>query len=65
LRSLITLGHDLALEVVAEGVETEEAYDQLARLGCDTIQGYLLSKPLAPDDLGAWLRQRRSARRAA
>jgi diguanylate cyclase (GGDEF)-like protein/PAS domain S-box-containing protein len=65
VRSIITLGHDLALEVVAEGVETEHAYDQLARLGCDTIQGYLLSKPLAPDELGAWLRQRRSARRAA
>jgi predicted signal transduction protein with EAL and GGDEF domain len=59
VRSIITLGHDLALEVVAEGVETEGAYDQLARLGCDTIQGFLLSRPLAPEDLGAWLAERR------
>jgi diguanylate cyclase (GGDEF)-like protein/PAS domain S-box-containing protein len=65
VRSIITLGHDLALEVVAEGVETEEAYEQLKRLGCDTLQGYLLSRPLAPEDLGAWLVQRRPGKRAA
>ena len=58
VRSIITLGHDLGLEVVAEGVETEEARDQLARLGCDTIQGYWLSRPLPPDELRAWLASR-------
>jgi predicted signal transduction protein with EAL and GGDEF domain len=55
VRSIITLGHDLDLEVVAEGVETRAIYDQLARLGCDTVQGYWLSHPLAPDKLGEWL----------
>jgi diguanylate cyclase (GGDEF)-like protein/PAS domain S-box-containing protein len=55
VRSIITLGHDLNLEVVAEGVETKAIYDQLARLGCDTIQGYWLSYPLAPDELAEWV----------
>jgi EAL domain-containing protein (putative c-di-GMP-specific phosphodiesterase class I) len=65
VRSMITLGHDLDLEVVAEGVENEDAYDQLARLGCDTIQGYLLSPPLTPEAFGAWLDGRSAQRRAA
>jgi diguanylate cyclase (GGDEF)-like protein/PAS domain S-box-containing protein len=55
VRSIITLGHDLDLEVVAEGVETLVIYDQLARLGCDTIQGYWLSRPLPPAELDEWL----------
>jgi diguanylate cyclase (GGDEF)-like protein/PAS domain S-box-containing protein len=65
VRAIITLGHDLDLEVVAEGVETVAAYDQLALLGCDTIQGYLLSRPLPPDELRDWLDQRRSGLKAA
>jgi diguanylate cyclase (GGDEF)-like protein/PAS domain S-box-containing protein len=66
VRSIITLGHDLALEVVAEGVETEAAYDQLALLGCDMIQGYWLSRPLPPADLSRWLaRSGRGAGEAA
>jgi diguanylate cyclase (GGDEF)-like protein len=65
VRSIITLGHDLDLEVIAEGVESEEAYKQLARLGCDTIQGFLLSPPLPPLELSAWLEQRTVGREAA
>jgi diguanylate cyclase (GGDEF)-like protein/PAS domain S-box-containing protein len=57
VRSIITLGHDLGLEVVAEGVETKAAYEQLALLGCDIIQGYWLSRPLPPDELSTWLVQ--------
>ena len=55
VRSIITLGHDLKLEIVAEGVETEAAYDRLASLGCDVIQGYWLSRPLPPAELSRWL----------
>jgi EAL domain-containing protein (putative c-di-GMP-specific phosphodiesterase class I) len=55
VRSIIALGHDLNLEVVAEGVESEVTYAQLARLGCDTIQGYWLSPPLASRELGEWM----------
>lgn len=45
--SVIELGHQLGLTVVAEGVETEEVFADLRRLGCDTMQGYLFS-PAVP-----------------
>jgi diguanylate cyclase (GGDEF)-like protein/PAS domain S-box-containing protein len=45
VRSTIDLAHNLGLEVVAEGVETEEAAAHLAALGCDTLQGFLLGRP--------------------
>ncbi|MDE2439994.1 MAG: EAL domain-containing protein [Betaproteobacteria bacterium] len=51
----IALGHSLGLELVAEGVETEEQRDFLARLGCDTLQGYLYSKPMPFADVVAYL----------
>jgi diguanylate cyclase (GGDEF)-like protein/PAS domain S-box-containing protein len=51
VRSIVKLGHDLGLEVVAEGVETEGAWESLERLGCDTIQGYYVSRPLDPEAL--------------
>ena len=44
--TIINLGHSLGLKVVAEGVETEDQSRHLALLGCDQIQGYLLSKPV-------------------
>lgn len=47
--TIINLGHSLRLKVVAEGVETDEQSCQLALLGCDEIQGYLLSKPVPAD----------------
>lgn len=45
---IVALAHSLRLEVVAEGVETEEQRAALAALGCDYLQGYLLSRPI-PD----------------
>ena len=45
--SVIELGHQLGLTVVAEGVETEEVFADLRRLGCDTMQGFLFS-PAVP-----------------
>jgi len=44
--SVIELGHQLGLTVVAEGVETEDVFADLRRLGCDTVQGYLFSRPV-------------------
>ena len=44
--TIINLGHSLGLTVVAEGVETPEQSRHLALLGCDEIQGYLLSRPV-------------------
>ena len=43
--SMITLAHNLNLEVVAEGVETQEQVSLLKAYGCDMIQGYFISKP--------------------
>jgi EAL domain-containing protein (putative c-di-GMP-specific phosphodiesterase class I) len=56
VRSIIDLAHNLGVHVVAEGVETEPVWDELRRLGCDFGQGYLFSRPLAPDRFVEWLR---------
>jgi diguanylate cyclase (GGDEF)-like protein len=55
VRSLIDLGRNLGVETVAEGVETPEAWELLARSGCHTAQGYLLSRPVPPGRLTALL----------
>ncbi|WP_127478565.1 EAL domain-containing protein [Sulfurivermis fontis] len=55
---VVNLGHSLGLVVIAEGVETAAQLAILRRLGCDEIQGYLYSRPLPPEELASWLRQR-------
>jgi EAL domain-containing protein (putative c-di-GMP-specific phosphodiesterase class I) len=59
VRSVIDLAHGLGYEVVAEGIETGEAYRMLADWRCDEGQGFLMSRPLAPRDLEAWIGARR------
>jgi diguanylate cyclase (GGDEF)-like protein len=49
--AMITMGHGLGLEVVAEGVETAEQLGYLEEHGCDLVQGYLLSHPLTGPEL--------------
>lgn len=58
VRSIVELGHSLGLTVVAEGVEEDIARDQLAAMGCDVAQGYLISRPLSESRLEAWLQAR-------
>lgn len=53
--SIVRIARDLKLSVVAEGVEEEEQWDPLARLGCDTIQGWLVSRPLPPERIAPFL----------
>ena len=60
VRSTIDLGRNLGLEVVAEGVESREAWAALEELGCDLAQGFYLSRPVPPEMLTAWLRERRT-----
>jgi diguanylate cyclase (GGDEF)-like protein len=55
VQSTVDLGHNLGLEVVAEGVEDMHTYNKLAALGCDYAQGYFLSKPLSAEKLTIWL----------
>ena len=57
VRSIIDLGHNLQLRVVAEGVEDRYTWDALNTLGCDIAQGYYLSRPLPAQQLTPWLRQ--------
>ena len=54
VRTIIAMGHNLGMRVVAEGVENENQRDFLAEHGCDEIQGYLFSPPLPPEELIAW-----------
>ncbi len=56
VRGIIDLAHNIQLSVIAEGVETEEQYQQLVELGCDFAQGYHLGRPQAPDELFAHTR---------
>ena len=58
VRSTIDLGHNLGLKVVAEGVEDEPTAALLREYGCDYIQGYHISRPVAAAPLGPWLRAR-------
>ena len=58
VRSTVDLARNLGLHVVAEGVETAEAYEQLAASGCHAAQGYHLSRPLPAPELTRWLRRR-------
>jgi diguanylate cyclase (GGDEF)-like protein/PAS domain S-box-containing protein len=52
--AIISLGRSLRLQVVGEGIESEQAMRYLREHGCDQAQGYLLSKPLPPRDFEAW-----------
>jgi diguanylate cyclase (GGDEF)-like protein len=58
VRSTIDLGHNLGLRVVAEGVESQEVWDRLASLGCDTAQGFFISRPIDAAAVGEWLAAR-------
>ena len=56
--AVIALARGLDMSVVAEGVETVAQADLLRQLGCDEMQGYLLSRPLPAADLADWLNKR-------
>jgi predicted signal transduction protein with EAL and GGDEF domain len=58
VRTTVDLAHSLGLTMVAEGVESEAALVELARLGCDVAQGYHISKPLPAEQLTGWLQAR-------
>ena len=49
MQAIVSLAHGMGKSVVAEGVETAEQHDFLTRIGCDSVQGFLLSVPLTAD----------------
>ncbi len=55
VRTIVELARILSLQVIAEGVETEDHVDVLRRLGCEYAQGYLYSRPLPPDAAEAFI----------
>jgi diguanylate cyclase (GGDEF)-like protein len=55
VRSTIHLAHQMGLQVVAEGVETEDAWRELRSMGCERAQGFLVAKPLPAREVPAWL----------
>lgn len=57
-KTIVQMAKALEMDVIAEGVETEEQLAILKELGCDEIQGFLISKPLPPDAITPILRQR-------
>ncbi|WP_374207770.1 putative bifunctional diguanylate cyclase/phosphodiesterase [Streptomyces sp. XM4193] len=62
VRCTIDLAHSLGLLVVAEGVEDDETWERLRDLGCDAVQGWLVSAALPPAEATSWLRARDSVR---
>jgi len=60
VRTIVGLAKGLGVDVVAEGVETEESWLTLADLGCDVAQGYYICRPAALPELVEWLEIRRS-----
>lgn len=55
--STAEMAHELGLQLVAEGVETESDLAEVTRLGCDVAQGYFIRRPAAPDEITEWLRR--------
>jgi diguanylate cyclase (GGDEF)-like protein len=56
--AILAMTRALRLETVAEGVETAEQLEFLVERGCETVQGFLFSRPLPPAELAAWLKTR-------
>jgi EAL domain-containing protein (putative c-di-GMP-specific phosphodiesterase class I) len=50
-QTIVALGHNLGMQVIAEGVETTGQRDFLAGIGCDAFQGYLFARPLPAEAL--------------
>ena len=62
VESTILMAHKLKMRVVGEGVETNEQLEALLRLGCDEIQGYLISRPLPAGEVTGFLVHQRAER---
>jgi len=55
--SIIQLAHSMQRKIVAEGIESNEIWEALVTLGCDTAQGFYMAKPMPADELEQWLKE--------
>src|SRR5690606_21327324 len=61
VQAIVALGKAMNLEVIAEGVETEQQLHQVRRFGCDLAQGFLIAKPMPEADFLSWCEANRTA----
>ncbi|MDJ0708846.1 MAG: EAL domain-containing protein [Woeseiaceae bacterium] len=54
VEAIIALGKAMDLEIVAEGVETDQQYAVVRRLGCDLVQGFFIARPMSATQLRVW-----------
>ena len=62
ISSIVTIARGLGISVVAEGVETAEAWDRLLSLGCHFGQGFLIARPMPPGEIEPWIMDWQSSR---
>jgi diguanylate cyclase (GGDEF)-like protein/PAS domain S-box-containing protein len=65
VRAIVSLGHSLDLEIVAEGVETLQQTTMLRAEGCDEVQGFYFAGPMSAEDLISFVRENRARARSA
>ncbi|RKX76203.1 MAG: hypothetical protein DRP87_12515 [Spirochaetes bacterium] len=63
INAILSLGHNLGLNIIAEGVEEKEQFEYLVSKNCNAFQGYFFKKPLAFDEISDYLKHRLSGRR--
>jgi EAL domain-containing protein (putative c-di-GMP-specific phosphodiesterase class I) len=62
LSTIVKLGHELGMRVVAEGVESDQVAAMLRDLGCDAAQGFWLTRPLPAAEMAGWIEDRAAER---
>jgi EAL domain-containing protein (putative c-di-GMP-specific phosphodiesterase class I) len=65
LRSIVNLAHDLGMEVVAEGAETDAEVEELLEAGCEYVQGFIYGKPMTAQMVQQMVRRRPTVARAS
>lgn len=65
LRAIVQLAHDLGMEVIAEGAETEAEVQELAEAGCEYAQGFIYGRPMTPQMVQQMVRRRPAVARAS